>query len=417
MARFDQSPWDLAAFTVRFPNVFVRGGANMQFTRFISIDYKQDFLTPSDAWSFSINQDELSDIDKIAIVPRTRVELYVDAQRQTVGYIDDIKIASSRTSGTVMTISGRDWLSPAVDCHVDPKSRFKSTMTYLDVVQEVFGPFGVHVFADDNDANRNAITGSKYGVRTKKNGSALKSVINHELKPYPNEGAFAFASRVTQRAGLWIWPAADGQTVVVGIPQFDQDARYQLRHRLDDGTKNNVMDSSVAQSSKDQPTAIIATGFGGGGEYAKSPLKGGIINPVIEAVDVSNIVDAYPEIQFLPIPTATSKAITPIAEPGARPLFKYDPESHTQDELNNFLYRELSMCMRKSLQARYTIEGYRLNQQAIAIDTIIDVDDDRSNVHSPMWVLGRTLTKDVSGGTRTTLDLIRPGSLIFGPNG
>jgi prophage tail gpP-like protein len=415
VALYDQSPAELGSVSVRFPNIFVAGGVNLAFQRFLHYDYRQDFLTPADSWSWSIDVDELSDIDITAITPGARVELYVDELRQTVGFIDDIRIRSIRNSGSVMTVTGRDWLSPAVDGHIDPKTRFKPTMSILDVVQASFEPYGIKAVADDNTANRNAITGAKYGVRTTKTGRVKKSVLNHQLKPYPNEGAFAFASRVTQRAGLWIWPAADGETVIVGTPEYDQDPRYQLRHRIDDGgVKSNVLESDVTNSGKNQPRVIIATGFGGGGEYAKSTLKGGIFNPVIQSLDDSDIIDAYPEIKFLGVPPFTA-ALVPITEPGARPLFLYDPESHTQDQLNSFLYRGLSLCMRQSLAAHYTIEGHKLNNQAIAIDTIIDVDDDRSNLHAPMWVLGRQMSKDVGGGTKTTLDLIRPGSLIFGP--
>jgi prophage tail gpP-like protein len=415
VALYDQSPTELGSVSVRFPNIFVSGGHNLAFSRFIHYDYRQDFLIPADTWSWSIDLEELSDIDLTAITPRTRVEIYVDDIRQTVGFIDDIRIRSIRNAGSIMTITGRDWLSPAVDGHVDPKTRFKPSMSILDVVQAVFEPYGLKAVADDNTANRNSITGAKYGVRTTKTGRVKKSTLSHQLKPYPNEGAFAFASRVTQRAGLWIWPAADGETVIVGTPEYDQDARYQLRHRLDDrGVKSNVLESDVTNTGKNQPRVIIATGFGGGGEYAKSTLKGGIFNPVIQSSDDSDIINAYPEIKFLGVPPFTA-GFEPITEPGARPLFLYDPESHTQSQLESFLYRELSLCMRQSLQAKYTIEGHKLNGQSIAIDTIIDVDDDRSNLHTPMWVLGRQMFKDVGGGTRTTLDLIRPGSLIFGP--
>jgi prophage tail gpP-like protein len=415
VALYDQSPADLGAVSIRFPNIFVAGGKNLAFNRFIHYDFHQDFLTPSDSWSWSVDLDELSDVDITAITPRARVELYVDDLRQTVGFIDDIRIRSARGSGSIMTITGRDWLSPAVDGHVDPKVRLKPNMSILDVVQASFEPFGMKAVADDNTANRNAITGAKYGVRTTKTGRVKKSTLAHQLKPYPNEGAFAFASRVTQRAGLWIWPAADGETVIVGTPEYDQDPRYQLRHRLSDGgVHSNVQESDVVQSGKNQPRAIIATGFGGGGEYAKSTLKGGIFNPVIQSSDDSDVINAYPEIKFLGLPTS-DVAFEPITEPGARILYLYDPESHTQSQLESFIYRELSLCMRQSLQARYTIEGHKLNGQAVAIDTIIDVDDDKSNLHTPLWVLGRQMTKDVGGGTRTVLDLIRRGSLIFGP--
>ena len=417
MALYDTSPPELGSISIKFPNVFLQGGVPLEFQKFISYEYTQDFLTPSDRWSFTIDQDEISEVELIAITPRTRVEAWIDGQRQMVGYVDDISVHAARGSGTVMTIEGRDWLSPAVDCHVDPKSRFKTTMTIEQVVQEVFAPFGINAIADDNTANRNAITGAIYGTRTSKKGKPLKNVIAHELKPYPNEGAFEFASRVTQRAGLWIWPAADGQTVVVGQPDFDQDVRYQLRHTLgDNGIHNNVEMSDVKFSGKDQPSVIIATGFGGGGVYAKSSLKAGIFNP---AVDIDNearseIVDAYPEIKFLSLPASTA-VFTPYTEPGARPLFLYDAESHNQAELESYVYRQLSLLLRKSFASHYTIEGHKLNGQPIAIDTVIDVDDDRSNVHDACWVLGRHFMKNSGQPTKSTLELIRRGSLIFGP--
>jgi len=417
MALFDNNPPELGSVAIKFPNVFLQGGVPLEFQKFIAYEYNQDFLTPSDGWSFSIDVDEISDIERIAITPRTRVEVWINGQRQTVGYVDDIAVRGDRSSGFVMTIEGRDWLSPAVDCHVDPKSRFKPTMTIEQVVQEVFGPFGITALADDNSANRNAITGAIYGTRTSKTGKPLKNVIAHELKPYPNEGAFAFASRVTQRAGLWIWPAADGQTVVVGQPDFDQDIRYQLRQTASDGgIHNNVESTDVRVSAKGQPSVIITTGFGGGGEYAKSTLKAGIFNP---AVDIDNearseIVDAYPEIKFLQLPAATV-AFPSYTEPGARPLYLYDPESHNQAELESYTYRQLSMCLRRSLACHYTIQGHVLNNQPVAVDTIIDVDDEPSNLQGALWVLGRRFSKAARQGTKTKLELIRPGSLIFGP--
>ena len=69
--------------------------------------------------------------------------------------------------------------------------------------------------------------------------------------------------------------------------------------------------------------------------------------------------------------------------------------------------------MRRSLSVRYSIIGHRIGGHPIAVDTIATVDDDRSNLHAPLWVLGRRFSKTVGAGTVTHVDLIRPGSLSF----
>jgi len=44
---------------------------------------------------------------------------------------------------------------------------------------------------------------------------------------------------------------------------------------------------------------------------------------------------------------------------------------------------------------------------------MIDVDDDRAPLRTALYVFGRRFSKMLSGGTKTDLDLIRPGSLVF----
>ncbi len=244
-------------------------------------------------------------------------------------------------------------------------------MTLEDLLKAVFEPFGMKVLAVDNLANRNAIRGRVYGPKTSKKGKTLKSYTLHQIKPYPQEGAFAFASRVSQRFGLWLWPYVDFQTIMVGKPDFDQDPSYTLVHRVKDGGDNNVEESDFVRSRKEQPTVIYASGFGAGGEFAKSKLRAGIINPLITGTlagdSLQKILKAYPEVQFVKIdsiPALRSGAeVFTLADPNARPLYLYDAESHTQEQLNAFLLRELSLRMRKSLTASYTIMGHTLNGQ------------------------------------------------------
>lgn len=391
----------------------------VEYNRFLSYELYEDYLTPAQAWNFSVAADELSDSDRNALLPGSRVEISISGQIQITGIIDDVRSTGSRDKGSTWKIEGRDWMASAVDSHVDPTTRIKPTDTFEQAVEKIFAPFGVGSIAEDNIANRNAITGAIYGTPTTKKGKTSKKAIAHECKPYQAEGAYAFASRITQRAGLWIRPAADGSTVIVAAPDFDQPSRYAIRLKTDGSQSNNVTDWEVTKSRQDQPSIIFASGFGGGGEFPKSTLRGAIINPLIALANpdiVAQLLSAYPGLVGAtpPAPAIVSAIASIMLDPSARPLYLYDSESKTIDELRAYLRRELALRMRKSLVAQYTIEGHVLAGQPIAVDTMMDVDDDISGVHGPMWVMSRRLTKAAGEqGTKTQVHLIRPGCLLF----
>jgi prophage tail gpP-like protein len=396
---------ELGSLTILLP------GSGVQFDNFLAYEYNESFTTPSDSFWFELDEDELSEETKAVLIPGAGVRVSIDDQPQVAGFIDDIQVRAGR-GGTIWHMECRDWLSPAVDGHIDPKVQFKQSQTLDQLLTTVFEPFGVSVFSTDNSTNRNIITGRVYGNPSSKKGKPLKSYVLHETKPYQHEGAFAFASRICQRFGLWLWPASDGQTLIVGKPDFDQDPRYELRHVVDLPGDNNVVESSFKLSRTNQPAIIYASGFGGGGSFAKATLRAGIVNPIVHT-DVMQIAASYPNVPML-IPPNVPPDIPPYIDPNARPLFLYDPESRTLEQLYAFLMRELALKMRSSLSAHYTIEGHRLNGQPIAVDTVMQVEDDRSNWHAPLWVIGRTFSK-VAGqqGTRTRIEMIRLGTLQF----
>lgn len=409
-------PPDLASVSVRFP------ATDVEFTKFLAYEYYEHFLTPSDQWWFEVAGEELSDSDRSALVPRARVEISVGGLVQTIGYIDVIETRSSREGGTVVTVSGRDWLSPSVDSHIDPRIRFNASQDLGTILSQVFGPFGGTVFATDNIANLNAITGRKYGTPTGKKGKPLKSYIQHQLKPYPSEGCFQFASRVAQRFGVWIWPAVDGQTVIAGTPDFDQDPIYTFQHRRDDPTGNNVIESTCRVDFGDQPSAVLCCGYGGGGEFPKSTLRNAWINPLYSQVNLVALQASYPKLTFtLPGDITKTAEITTINDASARPAFFYDPESHTGDQLDAFARRELAVRMRKALSLVYTVPGHRIAEQPIAVNTVANVEDDRSigvnqggpGIHTKLWIISRRFSKRPGTGTRTTVEMIRLNTMVF----
>jgi prophage tail gpP-like protein len=254
--------------------------------RWESYSFASDYLTPADGFEFILG-DELTPSDLEKLQPGAEVALKVNGLIQATGYIDGLDCSYDRR-GSHWRVSGRDTLGYVVDAVVDPRFVVSPTATLEEFLLALFGTLGVVLLVPNNDSNRDQLTGvarrGAAGQRTtSKKGKPLKSVIGHQIKPYPQEGVFAFAARVCQRHGLWIQPSFDGSGVVVGRPDYLQAPLYALRHSLTHGENNNIIRGSVSRDAADQPSVILASGIGGGGEFAKASLRAAAINPMVNA--------------------------------------------------------------------------------------------------------------------------------------
>lgn len=397
----------------------------LEINTFKSYEFNSNFITPTDGWNFVVGNDILTDNLIKILTPGTRVSLSINGRTQGDGLIDGVDLSSSRKAGTELHVHGRDRLAQVVDSCADPKTRLTAGMTIFDAVKTFFTPFG---WSDDtqflvnNATNRNVMTGATRGTPTTKKGKPLKSYVLHQTKPYPAEGTFAFLSRLSQRFGLWIWLTADGQFVVLSKPDFEQEAIYSIRHRRGpEEIYNNALTVHSATNYADQPSCIIATAGGTGGENAVGNFSLGVVNPAIDA-DNAVVINAYPNTRFIAWPDSPWIS-APVKFPFARPLFLHDDESKTFDELEGFLRREISLRARRTLTYTVEVEGHAVSKSTgavndadsliWAVDTIANVEDDVADIHEPLWIMGRTFIKSREGGTKTRLEMIRPHTLEF----
>ena len=410
-----QSP-ENGTVVLRVPSI------GLEINTFVEYEYNSDYLTPTDGWHFVIGDDVLQDSIIKTLLPGTRVQMSINGHIQGDGLIDGVRVASSRSGGTEITIHGRDRLAQVVDSCMNPRLQLLPSMTALDAAKSVLSSFGFDNYIIDNETNVNLMTGARRGTPTSKKGKPLKNFELHQLKPYPGEGCFAFLGRILQRLGLWFWLSADGNSVIVATPDFDQGSIYSLKHkRGPTDIYNNVITSTSDVDYSSQPSCIIATGFGTGGENACGVFSLGVVNPAIDT-DNSGTINAYPNTRFISWPDSPWIA-PPVAMPFARPLFLHDEESKTPLELEYFLRREIALRARKTLTYRCEVEGHGVSPTTgdvgeastiiWAVDTIVDVDDDISNIHEPLWILSRTFKKSRAGGTTTSLEAIRPHTLEF----
>lgn len=402
--------------------------AQVTLNRWTSYSFTSNFLSPTDAFSFTVADHALPDNVLDALQLGARVRLTINNAILADGHIDSLDIKADKAGGLVYEISGHDRLGLVVDSSADPTKQFKQGQTLADALKGIFGEFGWladESFEIDNDANRSIQTGASRGTRASKGkktlGRPLKDVVLHQLKPHLKEGLFAFAARICQRFGLWIWCSADGEKLIVGKPDFDQEPLFQLRRHANGDS--NILTGGAHFSMADQPTVIIADGFSGGGEFGKGRIKSACVNPYF-GVDadgfvldsVSKFLLKYPDAHQVTLTTQSYRR-REVNLP-LRPAFFHDDESKTQEQLDNFVKREMSLLMRKSLVCRYTVEGHGQNDidenfVAWAPDTVVDVQDDVCGVQERMWILSRTFHKSRSGGTYTDLELVRLNSLQF----
>lgn len=402
--------------------------AQVDFTKWTNYSFHSHVLRATEGWSMTIGDGDLNASEREALVIGSRVRLFVQNVTLAEGYIDTIEIGAARGSGVTYQIHGRNRLGMAVDSIADPTLQIKEGSTLLDFLKAVFGPFGWagdEDFEVDNRANRDAKTSIRGTPLTKggkkKPPKPLKDFVLHQLKPHAHEGVYAFATRVTQRHGLWIWTSADGDKLIVAQPDFYQEPIYKLRRTFDGTT--NVLDGTVTFDIVDQPSVIFADGYSGGGEYGMGRVKAFCVNPYF-GHDTEGFV--LPGVQELISKNPDSQQLVMTTQPfkrrridlPVRPLYLHDEESHTHEQLNNFVRREMSLLLRKSLVAHYTVEGHGQDIEgryvAWDIDTVVDVQDDVAGVNERMYVIGRSLEKSRGGGTRTQLELVRLHSIQFG---
>lgn len=401
--------------------------AGVKIERFTSYSFKNDFLTPADAFRFDFAPGDTRTetvrklIDDFAV--GTEVRLSVNGRIQGVGHIDEIDLRGSKESGLEVEVTGRSKIGYAVDSCIDPGTVFAKEASLEEFVLKVYEPFGFDKVTVDNDIGRERATGkikskapkarsSKHHRRKKPSaGNPLnKFTLDTQLKPYPGEGAHAFASRVCQRHGLWIWCDQQG-SLVVSRPDFEQAPIYQLV-RKDGDPATNIKHGGLRRSGKDQPSVIfVAAQAGTTPDFMRSQRKlAGLNVATTFDPDAWGLREKYGYVRLVEPEFAPSVLV---ASKYARPIFLFDNESRTEEQLENFLRRELALRMRHAVVGTYTVAGHIANGAVWNVDTMVAVEDDWSDTHASMWILSRSLTKTRGGGTETQIELLQSGSLEF----
>lgn len=412
-----------------------------------SYEFNSYFLNPSSHWHMAVSDNRIGPNLGRRLVPGANVQLICNERPIASGRIDAVHVSYSRNGGSLWQISGRDMMGQCVDSCINPwTNRFQPKDSLAEIATRVFGEFGLKTIVDDNSANRSFIKGQVRGSKytRAKHVSKIKPLkeyrIEEQLKPHDHEGAYEFVARIAKRFGLHIWLSADGQSVVIGQPDFDQDPSFQLVHRVSgsDDVNNNVISGTITKDATDQPSYIVASGFGAGGATYRGNLRVIVFNELVTfdengtpvGVDPNTVAEQHKGVSTVPlrvnprgnftpkepISLDTSFAFSPTAAMPlrtARPVYLHDDESRSRLQVENFAKRELANRQRRAFTAHYVVDGHTQDGLTWAIDSIVSVVDETIGINENLYVLGLSFHKSRSSGTTTHLELIRPHTLRF----
>lgn len=352
-----------------------------EISRWKEYTVNSNFLSPTDAWSFTFGTETEWKRLKDKIRPDRKFELYVDEALQATGWIDSRKAKRSITGGVTVNVQGRDVLAPLCKANIHPDTATKGK-TVEQIIEEAFRQVYpgalMPTIVYDNDANRAVVMDeSKRYKKTKKGKS--KNVLEY-YSARPQEGAFEFCVRLLRKNGLWMWGAADG-SVVVSSPNYDQPASYLISCKRGD----TVVQTSDAEDSWDRqnvPSHVIVRGKSASKEWQKSKVFGRVYD-----TDSLRICPSY---------------------------IQHD-EATTADECKQFAMQELSRLKQEEKVYSVTCKGHRdpFTGAVYAVDTIAKIDDEILDVHDDLWCLERSFTKGADSGTHTQLRFIPKGAIKF----
>lgn len=218
------------------------------------------YMTSTDAFSFVLYEKDANLIRGLELQP---VELYVDGNLQAVGRVEITTVGG--TDGLAIQCRGRDYICDMVECNVDPAVSVNDKMKLEQVIKLAAKAVGVENVTYDAARWRNQRAGGQ--IQTPVPQWSFKDAPLKDYKANPGEGIYEFLSRMCVRFGATIQPTLQRDTVLLGAPDYVQEAAYSITRSFSNpgSTKNNVLNATATRDYTKFPTVVLVTGKASGG--------------------------------------------------------------------------------------------------------------------------------------------------------
>lgn len=410
--------------------------------------FDSDIFTPADAFRLTIGvgisasrglRKNLDTLRK-SIYAGAVVKFYVghggNKALQGTGVIDARDIESDE-DGTKFTCEGRDFAAYLVDSAAPPSIYEKDT-TFVELCRAAVEPWGLTVKADAA-SDRIVRTGEKkggtpvprllqnkaqeLGIPARKLSQNILDAIDKgtldpsslgisttaialtasklsplqiytmrvkEAQPQSGETVWEFLDRHAKRLGIMMRMGPDGTLTLTGI-DYGQKASHRLVRRTQQGTfvslafsENNILSGGERYDGAKMYREVTVYGRGRGSDAPRRRFQG------------------------------TARDAADDAIPHEKTLIIHDDSVRSDEEAVRRAYRELARSRQGSQVLQYVVRGHGQGGKVYATDTVVQVDDDIAGVSGPFYVVGRTFTRSLSEGPKTTIKLMPLGSIALG---
>jgi prophage tail gpP-like protein len=396
---------------------------------------ESDYLTPADAFQFTVYNDADPASLRRKFRPLMRVKLYIDGELQLLGRIDSIE--GTGNSGSALLVKGRDYVAELVDGGADPAVKFTDKMDLGAALLLLWRPFGIRTLVGNFNLTRNLLTGRIPVVNFTPRDFHEAKLTDFTVRA--GDGAFQAGDRLVSRHGFTIQQGGERGTLCIVEPMYGQEPLEELVRG------ENMMTGRAIRDYGDAPTVTITTGrvkasektrdatlFGrtaGVGQSAK-PTANQVLPALVQFPTFGelspNELGKFDEVKQTALeptsllrqarvdPYASTMPFEPQDDVLYRPLFVEDKDSRTDEQMERVARRELSRRVASCLSYRATMRGHReLKSRAVfTVDTMWTVKDAIEDVNQRMWVKSRSLYNDGSG-PRSDIELILPGAIAL----
>ncbi len=269
----------------------------------------------------------------------------------------------------------------------------------FDLIKQVVAPVGLDVNFS-NAANRRVLRGR--GKKAKAAGEPIilktKKVIGTRIEP--GQSRAQVIVDLCQQAGYAAWITGDGEQLIVGEPNYDQEIQWTFFMPKADSTRGDestVLGMGVRQSTADRYSRIICVGSGVGTDVNYGPqvaaryadAKNNPATPDGDGLDFS-----APKILIV---VRAAQSALEAKELAVREMAKRDVEA-------------------TRITVRAPRHGQMLSGSYPTIfcpDTLALVEDERTGVAGIFMVTSCVYRDHRKEGSTTTMELVKKGSLLI----
>lgn len=345
------------------PSAVVVVGA-FAWQNWASYEIEADYTTPADAWTVEVRNPSAAQI--AAVTTGSVVQVLVANRVALKGFLERRSFRRSRGGGTALSLSGRDLAGPLTDC-APPASWTWRNLSLAAVAQKAL---------------------TELGILATISAAAEAQAPRPIIKTEPGETYWQLIERHARKLRLLPWMSPDG-VLHIDRPDYTSApvATLTLGRVGSLGAETNVLEAAYTEDMTGRFSDVTVVGqlagtdqvFGAGAAHLSGTAQ-----------------DAGVVLKGL-----------------YRPTLVDDGELRSSQEATARAQWEVSNRQFHAEVLEYVVPGHGPTTKTLwTPNTQVAVRDEYTGLSGVWWIAGRRLLRDRSAGTRTSLTLRRPNTLL-----